>query len=208
MKNDGVGRIHTLMLGVRLLLFFPLELFNKLLPLCCLAHPHHHQALVIPFRYHWRLGAENKGNLSRTVYIPAPLSINHTHNTLVWVREVVHSSMTPEKSGKVRKLPGLQKIACFISVADEIEWDRQGAWITLLLLELLPVHNDAGWGSMACLTVAGYFIWQTCSASTTLVHFVHQSSVYASSVTKANAVKKKIIKKTTRCVPKPDTRLF
>lgn len=74
MKNDGAGRIHTFMLGVRFFLIFLLELCNQLLPLCCLAHPHHHQALIIPLRDHRCLGAENNCNTSRIVHIAKSLT--------------------------------------------------------------------------------------------------------------------------------------
>lgn len=173
---------------MRLFLVFPLQLFDKLLPLCCLAHPHHHQALVIPFRYHRCLGAENKGNLSGTAYTPAPLSITHTRSVPVGVRKVVHSSVTPEKSGTVQQLPGLQRRVSFATLF----LARQGVGQTGSLKHPLaagatPCSLPGKCGLPRC----GWLFRMT--SLLCRYNAGAQSPAYTSSVIKANTIKKKII---------------
>lgn len=87
------------MLSVGLfLLVFPLELLDELLPLGCLAHPHHHQALVVPLRHHRRLGRSRKHtqNPSGQHGLPDPPQIPLT--TPVFR---AGSGLIPQKSGEV-----------------------------------------------------------------------------------------------------------
>lgn len=54
-----------------------------------------------------------------------PPSKSHTENTHIWVRQAIRSSMTPGKSGKVWKLPGLQKVVGFIANSATDPWQCQ-----------------------------------------------------------------------------------
>lgn len=124
MKNDGAGRIHTLTLGVRLFLIFLLELFDKLLPLCCLAHPHHHQALVVPFRYHRRLGAEDKHKPCQGPQ--PPLSISHARHTHVRVRKASSQQYEPREIGEGAKAAWLAENSLLRNgLTDETEQGRR-----------------------------------------------------------------------------------